>query len=549
MDYEEVIKQFDSQEILDKLYGFAYKRCNDSHKAEDLCSEIIVKVLLSARRNAQIEHIHAYVWAIAHKVYADLCEKRRIDGERLTTDEFSENAMNVQTNPIDEFLESEEDKRRLQSVLRNIAFLSKIYRDVMVMYYIDGLKTAEIAKKLSISETVVKQRLFSARNQIKEEADTMQAGATLKPIDIAFIGTGNPVGNDPRGKAERVLSKNLVYLCRNQAFTAKEISEKLNVPLPYVEDEIEIQLRGENGNYGLLRQVGKDKYIANILILDIPELEVATKTYTKYLKEFCNGLNEMLDADSEKIMNFPFLSKQSDLRFVLWTLISKAVWKLDGAVCDLLKQKYFADIELIKRDFSTLGFAIKDGEKLDVRFYGCDGFKDVIQEYDVYGYSSIFVSNVYGERLDKHFSCGHHVLTDSLLLITVRAIGGLSVNTLTENEKETAAKAIECGYLRKDGNMLYPKIVVFSEEKERDFYGLLSGFDKTINVLAEKIAAELSGLIKRYVPKHLINEYTMFSMGASIRILNDVIEACIAEDLLTVPNSRLCGEGVMMIVK
>jgi len=41
----------------------------------------------------------------------------------------------------------------------------------------------------------------------------------------------------------------------------------------------------------------------------------------------------------------------------------------------------------------------------------------------------------------------------------------------------------------------------------------------------------------------------MFSMGASIRILNDVIEACIAEDLLTVPDSRLCGEGVMMIVK
>lgn len=549
MGYEEVIQQFDSGDFLDKLYGFAYKRCSNSHTAEDLCSEIIVKVLSSARRNPQIEHIHAYIWAVAHKVYADFCEKRRIDSERLTTDEFSENVVNAQTNPIDEFLECEEDKRRLQSVLRNIAFLSKIYRDVMVMYYIDGLKTAEIAKKLSISETAVKQRLFSARNQIKEEAETMQAGATLKPINIAFIGTGNPVGNDPRGKAERVLSKNLVYLCRNQALTAKEISEKLNVPLPYVEDEIEIQLRGENGNYGLLRQVGKDKYIANILILDIPELEAGTKAYTKHLKEFCDGLNEMLDADSEKIMKFPFLSKQSDLRFVLWTLISKAVWKLDSAVCDLLKQKYFADIELIKRDFSTLGFAIKDGEKLDVRFYGCDGFKDVIQEYDVYGYSSIFVSNVYGERLDKHFSCGHHVLTDSLLLITVRAIGGLSVDTLTENEKETAAKAIECGYLRKDENMLYPKIVVFSEEKEWDFYGLLSGFDKTINVLAEKIAAELSGLIKRYVPKHLMNEYTMFSMGASIRILNDVIEACIAEELLTVPDSRLCGEGVMMIVK
>lgn len=141
------------------------------------------------------------------------------------------------------------------------------------------------------------------------------------------------------------------------------------------------------------------------------------------------------------------------------------------------------------------------------------------------------------------------MLTDSLLLITVRAIGGLPVDTLTEDEKETAAKAIECGYLRKDGDVLYPKIVVFSGKKEWDFYGLLSGFDKTVDALAEKIAIELSGLIRRYVPKHLMNEYTMFSMGASIRILHDVIEACIAEDLLTTPPSRLCGEGVMMMVE
>ncbi len=549
MGYEDVIKQFDSEELLDKLYGFAYKRCNDSRTAEDLCSEIIVRVLCSARKKPDIENIYAYIWSVAHKAYADFCEKRRKERERFIADEFSEHIMNVQANPIDEFLESEEEKRRLQDVQRKITFLSKIYRDVMVMYYIDGLKTAEIAERLSISETAVKQRLFSARNQIIKEAETMQSNMTLKPIDIAFIGTGNPVGNDPRVKADRMLSKNLVYLCRKQALSAKEMAEKLDVPLPYIEDEIEIQLKGENGNYGLLRKVGKDKYISNILILDIPELEDGTKAYTKHLKEFCNGLKAVLSTDTEKIMSFPYLSPQSDIRFVLWTLISKTVWKLDGAVCDLLRQKYFAEIELLKRDFSTLGISIKDGEILDTGFYGCDGITDAVREYDIYGYWLIFVSNIYGARLDKHFSCGHHALTDSLLLITVRAIGGLSIDTLTEDEKETAAKAIECGYLRKDGNMLYPKIVVISGKKGEDFNRLLCGFDKTINVLAEKIADELSRLIKRYVPKHLMNEYTMFSMGASLRILHDVIETCITEDLLTVPDSRLCGEGVLMIVE
>lgn len=549
MGYEDIIRQFDNRDFLDKLYGFAYKRCNDSHSAEDLCSEIIVKALSSARRNPQIEHFHAYIWSIAHRTYADFCERRRLNNERIAASGFSESVMNVQASPIDEFIEVEDDRRRLQTVLRSITFLSKIYRDVMVLYYIDGMKTVEIAKRLKISDTAVKQRLFSARNQIKEEAEAMQANVTLKPVDLTFIGTGNPVGNDPRGKAERVLSKNLVYLCRNQVLTAKELSEKLDVPLPYIEDEIEILTKGENGKYGLLRKAGKDRYTSNCLILDIPELTEGTKVYTKHLKRLCDGLKDLLSKDSDKILNFPFLSKQDDLRFITWNLIPKAVWKLDDAVRAVLKQKYFSNIELIKHDFSILGIAIKDGEQFDLGFYGCDGRYDVIHEYEVCGYSSIFVSNLYGKRLERHFSCDHHVLTDPLLMMTVRSIGGLQIDSLSEAEKETAAKAIACGYLRKNGKLLEPKIIVFAEEKEEEFSALLSGLDSTIHLLAEEIAAELSVLIKRYVPKHLMNEYMMFNMAANTRILNDVIEACIDENLLTIPENSLCAEGVMMTLK
>ena len=316
-----------------------------------------------------------------------------------------------------------------------------------------------------------------------------------------------------------------------------------------MEDEIDIQLKGENGSYGLLRCVGKDRFISNVLLLEIPEMKAGTQAYTKHLPAFCAGLKHMLQKNGHKILGFPYLSKQDDLRFILWTLISKAVWGLDCAVCDLLKNDYFPGIELVKRDYSLFGYAIKEGESLDIGFYGCDGFRDVIREYDVYGYTSVFVSNVYGARLDKHFACGHHVLTDPLLLMTLRAIEGLNVVELTDDEKETAAKAIECGYLRKDGNILTPKIIVFSEENEMAFYELLADFKDTVHDLAKPIAYELSCLIKRYVPNHLMNEYTLYSMASSIRILHDTIEACISEDLLTVPQSRLSAEGVMMIVK
>ena len=559
MGYEDIIRELDNRDFLDSLYGFAYKRCNDSHTAEDLCSDIIIKVLSSARKNPVITHVHAYIWTIAHRVYADFCEKRRVNTERMTAAELSENMTNLQENPIDEFIEAEEDNRLLKSVLRNITFLSKIYRDVMIMYYIDELKTAEIAKRLNISETTVKQRLFSARNQIKDvnekEIKTMNSNVTLKPINIAYIGSGNVGGNDPRNNAHRTLSKNVIYLCRNQALTAKEISDMMNVPLVYIEEEIDIQVRGENGVYGFLRKVGENKYTANALIMEMPEVAAGATAYNKHLNEVCQVLKEVIEANREKILAFPFLSKQTDTRFILWPLIKQIMGRLGGMTEDILNEKYFSDIEKHNRGYGFAGIAIKPDEEYDTKFYCCDNI-GYNSDNDIYGYTNIQVSNIYchGSRIEPHFYCDNNSITgDPLLLMTVRAIGGLDINSLTDNEKETAAKAIECGYLRNDNGILTPRIIVLDgKEFGKEvfaFYGLLSDVKSKFSKIAENIADDLYPVINRYVPKHLINEFGMFNIFASSDIEYNAIEACIEADLLTVPENTICAEGVVMIVK
>ena len=242
MSYEEAITKLSKKEFLDKLYGFAYKRSNTSFEAEDLCSDIILSVINSLHKSKEIENFYGFVWTVAHRVYADYCKKRSKQKIVSYTDEI----LNVKTDIIEELIESEEEIAQLNKIMCEICFLSKIYRDVMVMYYIDELSVSDIANRLEISKTAVKQRLFSARNTIKKETVKMDMdkNLVLKPVDIAFIGTGNPIGNDPRTKAERVLSKNVVYLCKKEALTTKEISEKLSVPMPFIEDELEILVCG-----------------------------------------------------------------------------------------------------------------------------------------------------------------------------------------------------------------------------------------------------------------------------------------------------------------
>ena len=66
-------------------------------------------------------------------------------------------------NEIEEFVEETAEQEQISRIFKEIAFLSKAYREVMVMFYIDELKVKEIATRLNINETTVKQRLFSAR--------------------------------------------------------------------------------------------------------------------------------------------------------------------------------------------------------------------------------------------------------------------------------------------------------------------------------------------------------------------------------------------------
>ena len=83
MKTEETIKIFSEKALLDKLYGYAYHRCSTSYEAQDLCSEIILAVLRSVRSGIEIENFNAYLWAVAHRTYADFCDKRKKQADTL----------------------------------------------------------------------------------------------------------------------------------------------------------------------------------------------------------------------------------------------------------------------------------------------------------------------------------------------------------------------------------------------------------------------------------------------------------------------------------
>lgn len=545
MKTNEILQLIGEQVFLDKVYQYAYRRCNTSHEAEDLCSDIILAVISAVHKQEHIDNFYAFVWTIARRVYADFSEKRS-RAQQTVSIENEELSLPAKANEIDQFIEETAQREELRRIFREIAFLSKAYREVMVLYYLDEMKVADIARKLGISESAVKQRLFSARNTVRKEVETMsERNLSLKPVLLGYIGTGNPAGNDPSEKAERILSQNLIYACKDKAKSAKELSEELCVPMPYIENELDIQVKGKNGTYGMLRKEG-DKYIANVLVVDEKEFDEINDVYSRYAEELCTRLKQYLEKNKQRFLDFPYLSAQADLRFILWTLISESVWFTRGKVAKILEEEYFKDVQQPDRPFTVVAVANDMDASEDEMFYGCDGNATK----DFCGYHYVFIRSIYGKRVEAQYRCGDLITNDDKLRLTLKAIGGLSVADLSDEQKEIAAKAIECGFLRKAGDVLEPRIVAI-EKKDWDAFGkLLQGYYDSLDDLCRQIAEELHGYIRSHIQKHLLGEWKFYNqLIAGSHVINALIEKCIEEDLLTIPENRIGPEGVLLVVE
>ena len=288
------------------------------------------------------------------------------------------------------------------------------------------------------------------------------------------------------------------------------------------------------------------KYTINTLLVDYDEYLQANNIFEKYLPELCKIINQTLSDKSKKILSFPFLSRQDNLNFIFWSLIQKINNHFEDKVNELLKEKYFCDVKPVERVFSTATIAYTNEQNPTFDVWGCDSaFSNAIG-----GYQSVFVSNIYGKYLDRHFYVGHNLSCDQKILMLLRSIHGITIDSLTEIEKEIVAQCIECGYLQKNDNLVEPKIVIIDKKDAADFNHLAMEFVKDMQPIIEKIAAELSVFLKKHIPAHLMNEYQNYTyLIATAQNYSKLIDACLQENILSKPKNRLGAEGVFMIVE
>ncbi|MBQ8309695.1 MAG: sigma-70 family RNA polymerase sigma factor [Clostridia bacterium] len=534
-----------NRSFLDDLYGYCYRRTSDSHEAEELCSEIVFAIVKAGNRESEIADAVSFAWKIAHNVYADYAKRRRVRSERMISDDPHEILINIAEE--DDSEQRREDGERLQQVLREISFLSRAYRRVMIWYYLDGLPIAEIASRLGITQNTVRQRMFSARNTIRKEVTNMDYNQKkpvgLQDVDLCIIGTGSPAWGDPREVCDRLLSRHVVWLCRKKPMSAAEISKELNMPMAYVEEELEIQSKGRNGQYGMLRKTESGRYAINFALLDEKEITRVREIYASYLPSVCDRIASYIEAHKEEYLAFPYLNHRVDLNLILWQQVFNMASRFESKVKDALQTTCFADALKADRPFSVFGYRVIPGERS--WGCGCDG----INAYNICGYENVRLTNIYITRIRKHFSCGWDISRDGAIQMAIRAVNGLPVSSLSEKEKESAAKAVECGYLLREGEMLYTKILTLDATYEECLFDITKGLDEVFREDAARVAEEMAVAIREILPEYLMSDWWLVNMLANQPMFDTLVEALIGRGLLTPPEDGIGAEGCWMILK
>ena len=542
-----------NQELLDKLFGFCYARTADSHEAEELCSDIVFALVKAAQKEGEIEEIYPFIWRVARNVYADFSEKKKQRAERSYAGNPEEELLLLEApesveSVLEATLSEEEDLCQLKRIYRQISFLTKAYRDVMVAFYLDGVSIKDIASIYGVKETTIKQRLFSARNLIRQELEEVMSEKEKKPvafqtIDFEIWGTGMPTTGDPRDVCTRQLSKQVVWLCKNRPRTAKEISEALHLPMMYAEEELEIQTKGEKGNYGLLKKLPDGRYINNFVLLDSREMDELEAVYRKRIPTICEKVIAYVEKNKEAYLSFPYLNQKVDLNLVLWQHVHTIAYIFNGLVENRLEKEYFADIAPSNRPFTCFGYRKEPGR----RDFGV-GFDQSFGE-NICGYSKVLAENIYFDKIKAHFHCGGEAMLDAKMQLAIRAVEGIAVSSLSEEEQEQAAKAIAEGLLYREGDMLYTKILVCTIDDWMNLTKLNDGLIAEYKPEVEAVAAEIAALIKKYVPEHVLCDYKRANVLAAMPVLDTLIDALIDKGFMTAPENGVGAEGCWLALK
>lgn len=520
---------------LESILGFSMKRTNSRPDAEDLTQDIIIEIYRSytkLKRYEGVEALEGWMWVIARHTYCRWLNKKNKNNvvyiEGIMDEHLYEN---TDDSTVNEILKEEQ----LNLLRREISMLSKNYRDIIVLYYLNNKTCMEISQMTELPLSTVKWRLHQAKATIKERMENMKiyTEKAYAPgnLWVRSMGTFTQPYNHfyVYDQIKSLLRQNILLCTYRKPVDIGEISAELGVPAAYIEEELSSLVEEQ-----FINEKGSGKYQTDFIIITsdmkeniYPLLEELSCQMAEYFLKEVSKLEK-------SIRKIGFIGCDKPWEELLWSAVPAC-----SINCYLpLLEDFVPSMRPHGNSWKLIGF---EGTKKDYPWSG---------DLSTYSYlggkftQNIFITNNLTYRigfLDKEEAVFfHNCLT-----------GKIDVQSLKEENKEMAAQLISKGFFIKEADIIRPNIICLTEEQYMSFNTLISPSVQyfTGNILY-KYAEQVSAELKKHIPSAFSDDIHFAANMLISESLGLTLKYLIDKDILKMPEDLSASvKGMYVCVK
>lgn len=480
------------------LFALALHKCGDLHDAEDLTQDTLLAAYQYIRRGGEITNIKYWLTStLSHKWNDKLRKKYKLP------------TISIDIIPDDVEGDVKVDGPTAEEVRREVAYLAKLQREVIVRHYLQGEKVQSIADELGVPKGTVLSRLSSGREQMRKGFEEMENydKQSYRPerLDVSCHGCQGFHDEPWSLVANDLMKQNILIAAYDNPITVVEISKTLGIPTAYVEtavnDLLKSELMAKSGNKVFTDfMITTPEQLLRGLDIEIELVETNYQTLLKFIDEYLDELETLL------LVNSLSECKQKKLKYYfILHLFSHAIYvatqrmipskeeypvRPDGGRWIAVGSRYPEDF-----DFSTyrMGKYCYGGERvaywerflnsksIDLKVY------DTQPDLNLYQHGPIELSD---DNLAK------------LLYIISRKI---SFDNTGFNLMfcEDIPHLIQCGVLGESNGKVFVNIPILTPDEYKSLDDIRLKYMKLLANILEPLLREVFPKLKIQIPKHL----------------------------------------------
>jgi hypothetical protein len=407
--------------------------------------------------------------------------------------------------------------------------MSAAYRDIVVMYYYDGLSCKAISRKLGLPEGTVTYRLSLARQKIRKRCGHMDETA-LKPmrLKISTMGEGNYNGDNipfPSQYIDDALSQNILWYAYREPQTVESLSEKTGVPAFYIEDRIKNLIKRE-----AVIQPTKTTVLSDFLIFDEQTNGYGaehTGTFTDAVSDEFFRLSGIL---TDKMLSSGIQTagrSVDEIRCLLSVMLLDAfVPEYGPTEFAIQRQRYDG------RRWEYLGF-LQDGSSKNNTGIGMEKSMNSYESGKLAHYTYHFAPFTYRKMMfSEEIDVCQSVLQNE---------------PLTEKQKEYAAKLIAEGYFKKDTTgEIVCAVPVFTKEQYALFVETAKNtFADFLPHYTAKVKKYLDGYLKLF-PQHVKQAAERNGFHVFVALFTAIAADWAKNGKIHIPEGAVCDALIVM---